>query len=140
MRILRRWEAPTPFGTWAEVNPDGGPVSPSAPLRVTVLVWPSNEQTEAIRVTQPIPAGFEFVDSELGLGNYHAREEVRDGAIIHYLSNPGDGRPLAFRYYLRAESEGRLVALPATGEVLRRPQIRGHSAAQPLTVSEAPAR
>lgn len=136
MRILRRWEAPNAFGTWDEVPSDGtGTIKPSTPVRVTVVVWP-DDKTDALRVTQPIPAGFEFVDSELGSAGA-AREEIRDGAVAHYLRAEGEGRPLTFRYYLRAESDGRLLALPATGEVLRRPHVRGNSSAQPLTVTAA---
>jgi uncharacterized protein YfaS (alpha-2-macroglobulin family) len=133
MRVLRRFETQDAFGNWSEVAP-GGIVSPSAPLRVTVVVWP-NEAANALRVVEPLPSGFEFVDAER---SNDAREEVRDAAILHLLRADG-ARPLTFRYYLRAESEGRLLALPATGELIRRPAVRGGSAAQPLVVHEAPA-
>jgi alpha-2-macroglobulin len=127
LRVLRRWEKRNSSGIWVPLI---GPVKPSDAIRVTVVVWPE-EGADAIRVSQPIPAGFEFVESEEGAW---AREEVRDGAVIHYLR--GGGRPLSFRYYLRAESEGELVALPAVGEVLRRPSVRGHSSQVTLSVRE----
>jgi uncharacterized protein YfaS (alpha-2-macroglobulin family) len=133
MRVLRRFETQDAFGNWAEAAP-GSTVAPSAPLRVTVVVWP-NEVSDALRIVEPLPSGFEFVDAERG-GD--AREEVRDAAILHFLRADG-ARPLTFRYYLRAESEGRMLALPATGELIRRPAVRGGSAVQPLIVHEAPA-
>jgi hypothetical protein len=71
-------------------------------------------------VAEPIPAGFEFVDSEPIDG---AREEVRDGAVIHYLL--ATGKPAYFRYYLRAESDGSVLSLPGLAEALRRPTVRG---------------
>lgn len=100
-------------------------------MRVTVVVWP-NETADALRVIEPLPAGFEFVDSEQ---NGNAREEVRDGALLHYLPVTSSA-PVTFRYYLRSESEGTLMALPATGELIRRPAIRGGSATQVLDVRE----
>lgn len=130
MRVLRRFETQTNFGTWEEVMP-GDTVLASAPVRVTVVVWP-NETADALRVVEPIPSGFEYVDGER---NSYARDEVRDGAILHYLRVNG-ATPVTFRYYLRAESEGILLALPATGELIRRPAIRGGSSAQTLTVKE----
>jgi len=57
---------------------------------------------------------------------------VRDGAVIHFVR--GEGLPITFRYYLRAESSGKVTALPATAEVLRRPDERGNSDAQVLDV------
>lgn len=131
MRVMRRFEAQTDFGTWQEVRP-GDTVQPSWPVRVTVVVWP-NETADALRVVEPIPSGFEYVDGEK---TTYSRDEVRDGAIIHYLQVDG-ATPVTFRYYIRAESEGTLIALPATGELIRRPAIHGGSNAQTLFVQEA---
>ncbi|MGC4044886.1 MAG: MG2 domain-containing protein [Armatimonas sp.] len=130
MRVLRRFETQTEFGTWKEVLPTDT-IAPSTPVRVTVVVWP-NETADALRVIEPLPSGFEYVDGEHYV---YSRDEVRDGAIIHYLKVSG-ATPVTFRYYLRAESEGVLVALPATGELIRRPAIRGGSNVQKLTVKE----
>ena len=131
IRVLRRFEAQNAFGVWGEVLPGVTKVLPSSPIRVTVVVWP-NETADAIRVVEPLPAGFEVVDTEQ---SSFAREEVRDGAILHYLQVNG-ATPVTFRYYLRAEAEGTLAALPASGELIRRPTIRGGSAAQTLEVRE----
>jgi hypothetical protein len=54
---------------------------------------------------------------------------------VHYVR--GNGLPLTFRYYLRAESAGRVTALPVTAEVLRRPDERGHSDSQRIEVQSA---
>ncbi len=132
MRVLRRFESQNEYGVWGEVLP-ASRLRPGAAVRVTVVVWP-NETADAVKVIEPLPAGFEFVDSERG-GN--AREEVRDGALFHYLPVNGS-EPVTFRYYLRSESEGMLMALPATGELIRRPAVRGGSAAQVLDVRDAP--
>lgn len=132
MRVLRRFETQSMFGVWGEVLPGVTDVLPASAVRVTVVVWPG-ESADALRVTEPLPSGFEFVDSER-MSN--VREEVRDGALLHYLSVHGS-EPVTFRYYLRAESEGTLIALPATGELIRRPRVRGGSASQVLDVREA---
>jgi uncharacterized protein YfaS (alpha-2-macroglobulin family) len=124
---LRRYEAQSAAGLWDEVK---GPVKPGDPLRCTVLVWP-DDRPDWLRTVEPIPAGFEFVDSERG---EDAREEVRDGAVIHFLR--ASGRPVSFRYYLRAESEATVTALPAQGEALRRPAVRGATGVLRLEVKE----
>jgi hypothetical protein len=128
MRVLRRYDVRNSAGIWDEMR---GPVKPSDPLRCTVLVWP-DDRSEGIRMVEPIPAGFEFVDSDYtGAG---AREEVRDGAVLHYLR--AYGRPAYFRYYLRSESEGTVTALPASAEVLRRPSVRGNTPSTELDVAD----
>ena len=134
MRVLRRWEMQNAYGLWEELMP-GKTLHPSTPVRVTVVAWP-NEEADALRVEEPLPSGFEFVDSELGNG---AREEVRDGAIIHFLRADG-ATPITFRYFLRAEAEGEFSALPASGELIRRPSVRGGSAMQTITVRDANAK
>ena len=62
--------------------------------------------------------------------------DVRDGAVVHYVR--GSGLPITFRYYIRAESAGRVMALPAIAEVLRRPDERGHSDALRIEVQAQP--
>ena len=125
--VLRRYEARNAAGLWDEVS---GPIKAADPIRCTVLIW-SDTRPDALRISEPIPAGFEFVDSEHG---GYAREEVRDGAVIHYLR--ASGNPVFFRYYLRAESEGAVTALPALAEALRRPAVRGTTAPLKLEVKE----
>jgi len=125
IRVLRRYEVKNGAGIWVELN---RAVRPGEPVRCTVVTW-GDDLSDGLRVTEPIPAGFEFVESE-----YYAygREEVRDGAVLHYLLN--NGAPQTFRYYLRAESEGKLIALPASAEYLRRPATRGQSAVERIEV------
>jgi hypothetical protein len=125
IRVLRRLEARNGLGIWEEVR---APLPPAAILRATVLVWPG-DGADAIRVTEPIPAGAALIDSE---AEACAREEVRDGAVVHYLR--GAGQPVSFRYYLRPESGGSVIALPAVAEAVRRPAVRGNSAAAGLEV------
>lgn len=119
MRVMRRYEVMDAAGLWSEMT---GPIKPSEPVRCTVIVWP-NDRPDTIRLTEPIPCAFEFIDSD-DVGRY-AREEVRDGAVIHYLM--ADGNPSFFRYYIRAESEGTVTALPAMAEAVRRPTVRANS-------------
>ncbi|HEY0866392.1 MAG TPA: MG2 domain-containing protein [Fimbriimonas sp.] len=125
IRVLRRYEARNPAGVWEELSRS---VKPSEPIRVTVVAW-GDDLSDALRVVQPIPSGFEFVDADIVP---YGRQEVRDAAVVHYLLN--NGAPQTFRYYLRAESEGRLTALPATAEYLRRPDDRGQSHSHPMEV------
>lgn len=125
VRVARRFETRNEAGVWMEVT---GAIKPNEPVRCTVVVW-GDDIPDALRVTEPIPAGFEYVDSDF---TAYSREEVRDGAVVHYLLN--SGTPTYFRYYIRAESDGNLIALPATGEYLRRPSTRGHSAASEVVV------
>lgn len=125
VRVLRRYEVKNPAGIWTEVD---RAIHPGEPVRCTVVVW-GDDRPDAVRVNEPIPAGFEFVDAD-ELAN--AEQDVRDGAVVHYLVNAGT--PVTFRYYLRAESDGKLVALPAIAEYLRRPLQHGQSAMTPLEV------
>ncbi len=118
VRVLRRFEVKNAGGTWVELD---RPVRTGEPVRCTAVAW-GDDFRDAVKVVEPIPAGFEFMDDESAVEGY---QEVRDGAVVHYLTN--SGLPQTFRYYLRAESEGALVALPATAEYLRRPRMRGHT-------------
>jgi hypothetical protein len=118
VRVLRRFEVQNDAGTWEELNRN---VKPGEPVRVTIVSW-GDDIPDAMRIVEPIPAGFEFIDGE---SDYASREEVRDGAVIHYLVNRG--APQIFRYYLRAEAEGSLSALPVTAKYMRRPADRGQS-------------
>lgn len=97
-------------------------------VRCTVVVW-GDDVPDALRIAEPIPSGFEFVESEKPYG---ANEQVRDGEVVDYFLNVGE--PCTFHYYLRPENAGSLVALPATAEYLRRPAFRGHSTTQPIEV------
>ena len=127
VRVLRRVEVKNAGGTWVELD---RPVRTGEPVRLTTVAW-GDDVRDAVKVVEPIPAGFEFVEDEPGVEGY---QEVRDGAVVHYLTN--SGTPQTFRYYLRAESEGALVALPATAEYLRRPRMRGHSVSLRVVVVE----
>ena len=127
LRVARRFEVRNAAGIWTEVD---RVIKPGEPVRVTISVW-GDDIPDAVRVDEPLPAGFEFVDSDL---NYRAREEVRDRAVVHYLANAGT--PTVFRYYIRAEAGGKIVAPPASGQYLRRPLVLGHGATQPLEVSD----
>ncbi len=127
IRVNRRYEHRNEAGVWTEID---GHVLPGEPVRCTVVIW-GDDIPDALKVTEPLPAGFEFVDSEY---TAQSREEVRDGAILHYLLNHGS--PTFFRYYLRAESDGQLIALPAVAEFLRRPASRGNSSSNEIKVSQ----
>ncbi len=128
VRVFRRYDAQNAGKAWDELK---RPIVAGEPIRCTVVVWPA-ERADAMRVIEPIPAGFEYIedDNDYGQGG---EEEVRDGAVIHYVR--GNGLPITFRYYIRAESAGKVTALPATAEVLRRPDERGNSDAQVLEVT-----
>lgn len=128
MRLLRRYESQNDAGVWQEL---AGSLKPSSPVRCTVLVWP-DDKPDGIRVVEPIPAGFEFVDSDRN--GAWAREEVRDAAVIHYMRSFGE--PIYFRYYLRAESEGVVTALPASAEIIRRPAVSGNTATSTVQVKK----
>ena len=125
VRVTRRFETRNDAGVWTEV---AGVVKPGEPVRCTVVVW-GDDISDALRLNEPIPAGFEYVDSDY---TAYARQEVRDGAVVHYLLN--SGTPTYFRYYIRAEADGELIALPATAEYLRRPATRGNSSATEIVV------
>lgn len=125
VRVIRRFEVKNEAGVWTEVD---RVVHPSEPVRCTVVVW-GDDRTDAVRITEPIPAGFEHISTDV---TSYAQEDVRDGALVHYLLN--SGTPVFFRYYIRAESDGRLIALPAIAEYLRRPSQRGQSSAREIVV------
>jgi uncharacterized protein YfaS (alpha-2-macroglobulin family) len=130
VRVFRRFDVQNAAKVWGEL---GRAIRPGEPVRCTVVVWP-REGADALRVTEPLPAGFEYIESDASYGN-PGRDEVRDGAVVHYVR--GNGLPLTFRYYMRAESEGSVTALPASAEVLRRPSERGHSDAIRFEVKAA---
>jgi len=129
VRVLRRFEVRNVAGIWIELNRK---VQPGEPVRCTVIAW-GDDVPDAMRIVEPTPAGFEFIDGE---DAQWSDEEVRDGAVVHYLVN--GGAPQVFRYYLRAEAEGLLTALPATAEYIRRPADRGQSNADMLEVKVKP--
>jgi uncharacterized protein YfaS (alpha-2-macroglobulin family) len=128
IRVLRRFEVKNPGGTWVELD---RPVAIGEPVRCTVLAWGDNYR-DAIQLTEPIPAGFEFVEDQ---SPSQGDQEVRDGAVVDYLIN--STTPQVFSYYLRSESTGRLTALPALAEYTRRPRLRGNTPPQKLTVVDA---
>lgn len=125
--VLRRIELKTPNGVWREFRP-GETIQAGDSIRATVLVWGRGQQ-QPTRVTEPIPAGFEYVEDERGLD---CRQEVRDGAVVHYVMTTSE--PIHFSYYLRSESAGKVIALPATAELLSSPDKRGQSGAQVLEI------
>lgn len=122
IKTLFRWEVQTASGGWAELD---RAIRPGEPVRCTAVVW-GDAVADLVKVTLPIPAGFEMVDFESSGG----RQEVRDGAIVYYTV-ASDGLPNTFRFYLRAESEGEIRVAPAVAEVVRRPQRKGWSS--PMT-------
>lgn len=125
VRVLRRFEVRNDAGIWVELSRK---VKPGEPVRCTVIAW-GDDVPDALRIVEPTPAGFEFVDGE---ASEASEQEVRDGAVVHYLIN--QGAPQVFRYYIRAEAEGLLTALPATAEYIRRPADRGQSNGDRLEV------
>ncbi|MFI5386275.1 MAG: alpha-2-macroglobulin [Fimbriimonadales bacterium] len=125
VRVLRRFEVRNDAGIWVELNRR---VQPGEPVRCTVIAW-GDDVPDALRIVEPTPAGFEFIDGEAAA---MSEQEVRDGAVVHYLIN--QGAPQTFRYYIRAEAEGLLTALPATAEYIRRPADRGQSNGDRLEV------
>ncbi len=125
VRVMRRYEVQNEAKIWVEVN---RAIRPNEPVRCTVVVW-GDDRPDAIRVTEPIPTGFEFLDGE-AVDN--GEQDVRDGAVVHYLRN--GGAPVFFRYYLRAETDGKMTILPATAEYLRRPVQHGQTATLPVVV------
>ena len=129
VRVFRRYETQNAALTWRELD---GPVKVGAPVRCTVVVWP-DDRADALKVVEPIPAGFEYVDSDGDYGQ-SGDTEVRDGAVVHYLH--GNGLPVTFRYYLRSETTGRVTALPALAEVVQRPDARGNSDVTKFVVTE----
>ncbi len=128
IRVIRRFEVQNEAGIWVEIH---RPVHPAEPVRCTSIIW-GDDVPDAVRITEPIPAGFELIDEPSGQG----RTEIRDAAVIHYLENSGN--PVSFRYYIRAESEGLLKALPSIAEYIRRPEDRGNSHWQTVEVKVAP--
>ena len=129
IRVLRRFEVMNEAGQWVELNRD---IRVNEPVRVSVVAW-SDGLSEPVRITEPIPAGFEYADGDLSAW---AHEEIRDGAVVHTLV-VGD-LPLFFRYYLRAESPGTVQALPAILEVLRRGDAAGQSSSTSLKIQANP--
>lgn len=125
IRVVRRYEVQNAAGVWQELN---RPLKAGEPVKATVLVW-GDELPDVVRVIAPLPAGFEFVDEEESSG---AETEVRDAAVVHYALTAG--APVFFTYYIRAESDGDVAALPASAEVLRRPERRGQTGGARIVV------
>lgn len=125
VRVVRRYEVRNDADMWVELD---RPVIAGEPVRCTVVVW-GDDIPDAVKISEPLPSGFEFVDSEYAP---NSREEVRDAAVVHFLMNAG--HPSTFRYFIRAENDGNLTALPPVAEYLRRPEKEGHGAAEQVTV------
>ena len=127
IRTLFRWEVLNEAGAWEELN---RPLKRNEAIRATSVVW-GDSVSDAVKVTLPIPAGFEFVDSDRFT---NGRQEVRDGAVIYYTIL-SDGRPSSFRFYLRSETDGTISVPAAMAEALRRPESRGNSDALHIVIS-----
>jgi uncharacterized protein YfaS (alpha-2-macroglobulin family) len=119
LSVMRRFEVQNSAGVWELLR---RPLKAGESVRCTVLVW-GTEIPDLARVQEPLPAGFEFLDEDADPSTI---QEVRDAAVVHYLVT--GAAPIYFRYYIRAESEGDLAALPATAEILRLPRQRGQTA------------
>lgn len=130
VRVFRRFEVKNSNGVWEELNRD---VRPNEPVRVTALVW-GDSLEDPMRLIEPIPAGFEFLEDDWTNGG--AYSEVRDGSITHYLD--AQGLPLTVRYYIRAETDGKLIVSPAIADILRRPDSRGQSRREEVRVVAGP--
>lgn len=126
IRTMFRWEVTNEAGAWEELRRD---IRPNEPIRVSTLVW-GDSVTDVVRLSVPIPAGFEFIDQDR-LAD--ARSEVRDGAVL-YFCQLHDGLPQTFRFYLRAESDGSISVPAAMADALRRADVRGNSNALRVTV------
>ncbi len=129
VRVLRRFEVKNAGGTWVELD---RPVNLGEPVRCTLVAW-GDDIRDSVKVVEPLPAGFEYIEGESNDWGY---QEIRDGAVIHFLTNSGS--PQTFRYFIRAEAEGMLTALPATAEYLRRPAMHGRTQPLRIQVVEGP--
>lgn len=126
VRVLRRFEIQNTSGAWVEA---GNEIPVGKPVKATVLVW-GDPVSDLLRITEPVPAGFEVVDQAANAWNVKA--EVRDDSVVHYIA--ATGAPITIVYYLRSESTGQVKALPAWAEVIRRPQQRGNTSPLHYTV------
>ena len=126
LRTFLRWEVQNAAGSWEELGRD---VKPNEPVRCTAVVW-GDALADTVKVAMPIPAGFEYVDRD---SFANGRAEVRDGAVVYYTTLH-DALPAVFRFYLRAETDGRLIVPPVQAELLRRPDERGHTAPKQIVV------
>jgi uncharacterized protein YfaS (alpha-2-macroglobulin family) len=127
IRILRRFEVKNSGGVWVELNRT---IHPGEAVRCSTVEW-GDDLDDAVKVTDPLPAGFEYIQDGDESDGY---QEVRDGAVLNFVLN--SGLPRTFRYFIRAESEGELVCLPATAEYLRRPWAHGNTNPGKLLVEE----
>ncbi len=119
IRVARRYEVKNAAGIWTQLNRT---VQAGEIVRSTILIWGDNVP-DLIKVNDPLPAGFEFVDEDPA--QVEEETDVRDAAIERYVLT--SGQPAFFVSYIRGESEGDLAALPASAEVLRRPAQRGQT-------------
>ncbi|CAN5733036.1 hypothetical protein BH11ARM2_BH11ARM2_18320 [soil metagenome] len=114
--VLRRLEVLNGAGLWIVLN---RPIKPGEAVRVTLVVW-GDGAPDAVRVSSPIPAGFEVADAEeIGDG----RTDTRDDAVVWYLPNAESPRTL--RVILRAEATGTVSLVPAEATYLRRTGVLG---------------
>jgi len=130
VRVLRRIEVRNENGIWKELDRD---IVANEPVRITALVW-GDSLEDPIRIVEPIPAGFEFLEDDWT--SRAGRSEVRDGSVTHYVN--AVGLPITYRYFLRAETDGKLIVPPAIAEVMRRPASRGQSRREEIRVVAPP--
>lgn len=130
VRVFRRIEVKNENGVWQELNRD---IVANEPVRITALVW-GDSLEDPLRIVEPIPAGFEFLEDDWSARA--GRSEVRDGSVTHYVN--ATGVPITYRYFLRAETDGKLIVSPAIAEVMRRPGSRGQSRREEVRVVAPP--
>jgi alpha-2-macroglobulin len=123
-------------------------------VRVTISVSTAQTRTNVV-IDDPLPAGFEAVDSQLesttrdqegtdgqgfgesGTGTWYAgidRSEIRDDRVLLFATRLTPGE-LRYTYLARATAPGRFSAPPTQVEEMYRPELFGRTATQTVIVA-----
>jgi uncharacterized protein YfaS (alpha-2-macroglobulin family) len=118
---------------------DGLENLPSGTLVEVELVLDSRNDYEYLLLEDRKPSGFEPVDQRSGYvyDSLRAYREFKDDRVCLFLSSLARGQH-SISYRLRAETPGRVTALPASIEGMYAPELIGNSTSLRLITTEAP--
>ena len=115
----------------------GDALSPGDMIEVRLDIDAQNN-FEYLIFTDPKPAGCEPVRLRSGTSygdGVYSNIELRDQEVVFFATYLSQGQR-SLTYRLRCETPGIFVALPAIGEAMYAPFVRGNSASERLTIKE----
>ncbi|MCE1246320.1 MAG: MG2 domain-containing protein [Firmicutes bacterium] len=111
------------------------PVKTGEEVLVELKITPDRSY-EYIMVEDPLPSGFEVKDINKIQGYYYTNAEARDNRMVYFQTYMWSRSRIVYSYIMRAERPGNLNVMPATVELMYKPEIRGGGLPMKINVEE----